>query len=87
MSVVVELYGIARLRAGESQAHLEAGTLGELLAALVDRYPALSGEVIGEHGLADGWLASLDGERFVDDPGTALPDGAHLMILSSQAGG
>ncbi len=87
MTVHVELYGIARLRAGAARADLEATTLGELLRALAACHPELEGEVIRDGALVEGWLISLNGERFLDDPATPLPDRARVLLLSAQAGG
>jgi molybdopterin converting factor small subunit len=87
VTIRVELFGIARARAGAAEAEVRAGSLGELLRALAERYPALAGEVIRDDALADGWLASLDGERFIADPATPLPAGARVLLLSAHAGG
>jgi molybdopterin converting factor small subunit len=87
VSIEVELYGIARARAGVSEVELEATTLEELLRALAAAHPALDGEVVCDGALADGWLVSLDGERFLDEPGTPLPADAKLLLISAQAGG
>jgi molybdopterin converting factor small subunit len=87
VTITVELYGIARLRAGAARVDLEATTLGELLHALAARHPELEGEVIRDGALGEGWLISLDGERFLDDPATPLPDRARVLLLSAQAGG
>jgi len=87
VTITVELYGIARLRAGAARADLEATTLGELFRALAERHPELEGEVIRDGALVEGWLLSLNGERFLDDPATPLPDHAHVLLLSAQAGG
>ena len=87
MTIRVELYGIARVRAGTASADVEATTLRELLRALAHRHPELEGEVIRDGTAADGWLISLDGDRFLKDPDTPLEDGARVLLLSAQAGG
>jgi molybdopterin converting factor small subunit len=78
--VRVELYGVARLRAGVEAVEVDGETLGDVLRALADRFPAL--DVTDQ-----GWLISLDGERFIDDPDMPLPSDAKLLLLSAQAGG
>lgn len=83
----VELYGIARARAGCEAVELPAASLGEVLAALGRRCPDLVPEVLGESGLAHGYLVSLNGERFLDEPGHALAESDTLVILGAQAGG
>ena len=87
MSVRIELFGIARSRAGVPEFEVDATTLGDALRALVIACPALLGEVIDGERPAQGYLVSLEGERFIDDPARLLPDGATLLLLSGQAGG
>lgn len=87
MTVTVELFGIARARAGAEEAEFEADSLGDVLRGLARRFPKLEGEVVSAGALAEGWLVSLDGERFVDDPATPLADGARLLLISAHAGG
>ena len=86
-TVTLELYGIARKRAGTETVRVEAATLREALAALERTCPRLSGEVVRDGCLAPHWRASLDGKRFVDAPEDALPAGARVLILSGLAGG
>src|SRR5688572_14100267 len=85
----VELYGVARLRAGREAVEIPVpGTLGEALAQLAAAVPELVGAVIAVDGtLAAGSVASLDGERFVTDPATPLPAGRPLLLLPASAGG
>ena len=87
MSVHVELFGIARSRAGVAAAEVEATTLGEALRRLAGQHTALADEIIDGDRPAAGYLVSLNGERFIDDPATPLDEGAALLILSGQAGG
>jgi len=87
MSMTFELFGVARSRAGAASVEVEGPTLGEALRALATTHPALEGEVIAGDRTAHGYLVSLDGERFIDDPSTPLPPGAKLLLLSGQAGG
>ena len=87
MSVHVDLYGIARLRAGTATVEVAAETLGELLRELGARHPELEGEVIRDGKLEAGWLFGLEGLSFTDDPDAALMDGARYVLISAQAGG
>jgi molybdopterin converting factor small subunit len=83
----IELFGVARARAGRELVELEAGSLGEALEALERSCPELAPEVLSGGALAAGYLASLNGDRFVTDPSTPLREGDRLLILSAQAGG
>jgi molybdopterin converting factor small subunit len=85
--VTLELYGIARRRAGVAHVATDAATLGAALFDLERRYPSLSGEVVAGGRLAPHWRASLSGRAFVEDPATPLPPGTRVAILSGIAGG
>lgn len=87
MRVRIELFGIARSRAGVAEVVVEAATLGDALRALVDAHPTLAGEVIDGARPATGYLVSLNGERFIEDLSLPLPAEATLLLLSGQAGG
>jgi molybdopterin converting factor small subunit len=86
-TVRIELYGIARLRAGRSALDVAAGNLAEALVALVRRCPNVEPEVVRAGLLCEGFLASRNGELFLPDPRAPLEAGDTLLILSSQAGG
>jgi molybdopterin converting factor small subunit len=83
----VEFFGVPRERAGLSKLEVKADTLGELLASLADRIPAF-GDFIGESAqLHPAFVANLNGDRFVSDPGTPLAENDFVLILSADAGG
>ena len=82
----VELLGVPRERAGVAELDLQAYTLGQLLTALVLRFPSL-GELITAEGLQPSVVANLNGDRFVRDPRTRLRQSDSVLILSSDAGG
>jgi molybdopterin converting factor small subunit len=84
--VHVELLGLPRERAGVAELDLEADTLGQLLVALVVRFPSL-GELITADRLQPSIVANLNGDRFVSDPRTSLTEGDSVLILSADAGG
>ena len=86
-TVTLELYGIARRRAGTEAVTVAATTLSEALAALECAFPALSGEVVCGGLLAPHWRASLDGTRFLTDAEEPLPPGSRVVILSGLSGG
>lgn len=85
--VTIELYGIARRRAGRETVAVEGFTLGDALVALERAAPALRGEVVTDGTLAPHWRVALDGTTFVGDPATALVEGSRWVLLSSLAGG
>ena len=82
----VEFFGVPRERAGISELEVHADTLGQLLGTLVRRMPSLS-EIIQDDRLHPAFVANLNGDRFVTDPGTPLRDDDSVLILSADAGG
>ncbi len=86
--VVIELFGVPRLRAGVGRLEVEAARLDEALAALARACPALEGPVIGAEGrLHPAYRVSLDSARLLDDPATPLDEWANLLLLAADAGG
>lgn len=90
MSVRVELYGIPRSRAGVETVAIERDQqrieLGDILSELARRYPGLA-ECIDGDALRPGFVASVNGQRFVTARDEVLPDGSSLLIMSADAGG
>jgi len=82
----VEFLGIPRERAGVADLDVEAETLGQLLHVLAARFPDLR-ELLGNGALHPSIVANLNGDEFVSDPGQALAEGDHLLILSADVGG
>jgi len=82
----VEFFGVPRERAGVSELEVHADTLGQLLGMLAERMPSLS-EIIQRDRLHPAFVANLNGDRFVTDPGTPLRAGDSVLILSADAGG
>jgi molybdopterin converting factor small subunit len=82
----VEFFGVPRQRAGICELEVKADTLGELLGTLAAHIPSL-GEFIAAGRLHSAFVANLNGDRFVDDPGTALAEDDRVLILSADAGG
>ena len=92
LCLIIELFGVARLKAKTDcvTLHLTQGaTLTDALAALATRCPVLVGVVISpeDHTLLPGYTCNLNGVEFLRDYHTAIRDGDHLLILSSDAGG
>ena len=90
MEICVEFFGIPRQRAGQPDAVLSLTapvTLGTLLKELGQQFPGLEGECIERGILRPGYLASIDGERFISDPLEMIAEGNSVLILSAEAGG
>ena len=82
----VEFFGVPRERAGMSRLEVQADTLGQLLGTLAARFPSFE-QLVGVNRLHPSFVASLNGERFVSDPETALGKDDCVLILSADAGG
>jgi molybdopterin converting factor small subunit len=87
MPVAVELFGIARARAGVAATTADGATLGAVLADLAARYPGLAEACIDGGRLRPGFTANVGGDRFVTAPETNLADGDTVLLLSLDAGG
>lgn len=90
MTIVVELFGIPRQRAGHARIVLQLPgqqtTLGEALRQFADQNVGMR-QCIRDDRLASGYAANLGGDRFINDPQEILNDGDSLLILSADAGG
>lgn len=82
----VEFLGIPRARAGTSDVHVDAATLGQLLGQLATRFPGF-GELIHDGALHPSVVANLNGEIFISDPATTLAPEDRVLILSADVGG
>ncbi len=85
--ITIEIYGVPRLRAGTGLVRLESSDLGSALRGLGLACPALVGSVLRGDRVHPAYKLSLNGERFVDEPGTALVDGDVLLLLAADVGG
>ena len=82
----VEFFGIPRERAGVAELELDVVTLGDALAAIAARFPALR-DLIGAGCLHSSVAANLNGDVFIRDPNTTLGANDRVILLSSDAGG
>lgn len=92
LCLIIELFGVARLKAKTNQITLKllpTATVIDALIALAKACPALLGAVIAPdmHALLPGHACNLNGLEFIKDYNTPIHDGDHLLILSSDAGG
>ena len=86
-SVVVELFGVPRLRAGRPEVRVAPGTVADVLAAVERACPGLSGLRRPDGGPAGHYLLSLDGREFLSDPRRVLAASDRVLLLSADAGG
>ncbi len=86
-SVLVEFFGVPRLRAGRAELAVPAATVAETLAAVERACPALQGLVQANGRLAPHYLLSVNGDRFLTDVSQVLQPGDKLLLLSADAGG
>ncbi len=84
--VIVEFYGVPRLRAGVSWLAVEADTIHAALAAVAAACPGLADVLAGDQ-LAPHYLVSVNGDRFVTELDAELVPGTVLLLLSADAGG
>jgi molybdopterin converting factor small subunit len=87
MEVAVELFGIARSRAGVAKTTAAGATLGDVLADLARQYPGLAATCIDGRQLRPGYTVNLGGNQFVSAPETLLKPRDTVMLLSVDAGG
>jgi sulfur-carrier protein len=87
MDIEVELFGIARARAGIARARVEGTCLGDVFIELAQRFPGLANTCIEGRRLRPGFTANLGGDRFTTSPDTPVRENETVLILSLDAGG
>jgi molybdopterin converting factor small subunit len=87
MQVAVEFFGIPRARAGLAQTSADGANLGDVLADLARKFPALADTCINGRALRPGFIVNLGAERFVTSPETPIREGETVLLLSLDAGG
>ena len=94
VAVKVELFGIARMKAGVNAVTLSldtAATVADLARELIHACPALvSAVLLADGAIADGYVLNRNGLAFLPaepDALLQLADGDTLLLLSNQAGG
>lgn len=89
--VTVRLPGQLRdLTAGEDDVRVPAGTVGEVLDTLLDRYPGLRRHVRAEDGTLRDYVnvfVNEDDIRFLEGPASRVGAGDVVTIVPSIAGG
>lgn len=90
MVIRVEFFGVARRRAQTAATLVPAAgptTLGALLTALGTQFPQWAAECLDGDRLRSGYIANVDGGRFVSDPDELIDDNAAVLVMSADAGG
>ena len=90
--IVIEFYGIPRIRTGQATAVLTFDQsapvlLQDIARALVDRFPTLSSDCIAPDGPTDGYVFCIDGKQFVRDLNHRVNVSQTLLFISADAGG
>ena len=88
---VVRIPPVLRANAGgNKQIELAGGTVGEVLEALVQRYPSLAGQLLTPEGelnrFVNVYLNDQD-IRYLQERATPVDDRDTLIILPAMAGG
>lgn len=91
MAVTVTIPTALRQYAGgQSSAALEAGPIGQVLAALVKQNPALGKQLYNEQGGLRSFVNVYVGDediRYLQGVETPVPDGETVSIIPAIAGG
>ncbi len=85
--IVIELFGVPRIRAGIGRVEVDAATCGEALERLAQLYPVLDGTVIVNRHVGSSYLLSINGDTFPENPDTPLAAGDSLLLLAADVGG
>jgi molybdopterin converting factor small subunit len=91
MAVEVKLPTLLRAHAdGAASVSADGTTVGEVFAALTERFPGLAGSLIGDDGALHRFVNVYkddDDIRYLDGLDTKLVDGDVISILPAVAGG
>ncbi len=85
--VVIEFYGVIRLRTGVASMQTTAGTLLEVLRRVQTQFPELAPDYLRDGQAVAHLLVSLDGGPAIDRPELAIQPGTTLVLVSAQSGG
>jgi molybdopterin converting factor small subunit len=89
--VEVKLPTVLRAQAdGQSSVAVDGATVGEVFSALIDKYPSLRENLLGDDGGLHKFVNVYkddDDIRYLDGLGTPVGDGDVLSILPAVAGG
>jgi hypothetical protein len=86
-TIGIELYGMARLRAGRAEFVSAARTIRDVLDDLARSCPNLINLQTPEGQLSPLYLLSVNGGPFSTELSQSLKSGDRLLLLSADAGG
>jgi sulfur-carrier protein len=91
MAVIIRIPTTLRpLTAGQPEVEVDAGTVGEAIAALDAANPGFTSRILDESGALRRFVnvfVSDDDVRFLDGLDTAVPEGGTIAIVPAVAGG
>ncbi|MDE0834565.1 MAG: molybdopterin converting factor small subunit [Acidimicrobiales bacterium] len=91
MAVIIRIPTTLRpLTAGQPEVEVDAGTVGEAIAALDAAHPGFTSRILDESGALRRFVnvfVSDDDVRFLDGLDTAVPEGGTIAIVPAVAGG
>tara|TARA_B110000438_G_scaffold175689_1_gene167868 strand:+ start:45 stop:320 length:276 start_codon:yes stop_codon:yes gene_type:complete len=91
MAVIIRIPTTLRpLTAGQPEVEVDAGTVGEAIAALDAAHPGFTSRILDESGALRRFVnvfVSDDDVRFLDGLATAVPEGGTIAIVPAVAGG
>ena len=91
MAVIIRIPTTLRpLTAGQPEVEVDAGTVGEAIAALDAANPGFTSRILDESGALRRFVnvfVSDDDVRFLDGLDTAVPEGGTVAIVPAVAGG
>ena len=90
MAVIIRIPTTLRpLTAGQPEVEVDAGTVGEAIAALDAGHPGFTSRILDESGALRRFVnvfVSDDDVRFLDGLDTAVPEGGTIAIVPAVAG-
>ena len=91
MAVIIRIPTTLRpLTAGQPEVQVDAGTVGEAIAALDAAHPGFTSRILDESGALRRFVnvfVSDDDVRFLDGLATEVPEGGTIAIVPAVAGG
>lgn len=91
MAILVEFFGIPRIRAGVDRLSVldgrDSAPLGDVLREVGEQLPEFAASCLLKNRLREEYVASIDGECFVTSEQTTVLSDQSVLLLSADAGG